>query len=110
MRQRGTVRAEDVWPSFVEKVLSFVDIGALRPLKVVVDAANGMAGVMLPPVLERLPGIEVVRCNFEPDGTFPNHEPNPLLPENRAFIVQKTKSEGAHLGVAQHGRARPSSG
>ena len=70
-------------------MLSFVDVDALRPLRVVVDAANGMAGVMLPPVLERLPGIEVVRCNFEPDGSFPNHEPNPLLPENREFIVRE---------------------
>ena len=59
----------------------------LRPLRVVVDAANGMAGVMLPPVLERLPQLDVVRCYFEPDGSFPNHEPNPLLPENREFIV-----------------------
>ena len=59
---------------------------AIRPLKVVIDAANGMAGVMLPPMLERLP-IDAGRYYFEPDGTFPNHEPNPLLPENREFIV-----------------------
>ena len=58
-----------------------------RRCAIVVDAANGMAGAMLPPVLERLPQVEVVRCYFEPDGTFPNHEPNPLLEENRAFIV-----------------------
>jgi len=64
-----------------------------------------MAGAMLPPVLERLPMIEVVRCYFEPDGTFPNHEPNPLLEENRAFIVAKTREEGAALGVAYDGDA-----
>ena len=58
-------------------------------LRVVVDAANGMAGVMLPPVLARLPQVDVVRCYFEPDGSFPNHEPNPLLPENREFIVRR---------------------
>ncbi len=103
--RRGDVRAEDVWPSFVEKVLSFIDADALRPLRVVVDAANGMAGVMLPPVLERLPGVEVVRCNFEPDGSFPNHEPNPLLPENREFIVRETRSHDADLGVAFDGDA-----
>ena len=51
-----------------------------------IDAANAMAGAMLPPVLERLP-VEAVTCFFEPDGTFPNHEPNPLLPENREFII-----------------------
>jgi phosphomannomutase len=102
---RGTVRSEDVWPSFVSKVLSFVDGDAIRPLRVVVDAANGMAGVMLPPVLERLPQLDVVRCFFEPDGTFPNHEPNPLLPENREFIVAKVVEEQADLGVAYDGDA-----
>jgi phosphomannomutase len=85
-------------------VLSFVDVGAMRPLKVVIDAANGMAGAMLPPVLERLP-IEAVTCHFEPDGTFPNHEPNPLLPENREFIVRTTTEVGADLGVAYDGDA-----
>jgi phosphomannomutase len=95
----------DIWPGFVEKVLSFVDPSALRPLRVVVDAANGMAGIMLPPVLERIPQVDVVRCNFEPDGTFPNHEPNPLLPENREFIVRTTRAEGADLGVAYDGDA-----
>src|SRR5688572_22059642 len=103
--QRGVVRTEDVWPSFVSKVLSFVDGESIRPLRVVVDAANGMAGVMLPPVLERLPQLDVVECFFEPDGSFPNHEPNPLLPENRAFIVGKTLSDGADLGVAYDGDA-----
>jgi len=70
----------------------------------VIDAANGMAGVMLPPVLEHLP-IDAVRFYFEPDGSFPNHEPNPLLPENREFIVRKVTEEGADLGVAFDGDA-----
>jgi len=103
--RRGDVRAEDVWPSFVDKVLSFVDVETIRPLRVVVDAANGMAGAMLPPVLERLPQLDVVRCYFDPDGAFPNHEPNPLLPENREFIVARTRAEGADLGVAYDGDA-----
>ena len=103
--KRGEVQPENVWPGFVEKVLSFVDPSAIRPLRVVVDAANGMAGVMLPPVLERLPQLDVVSCYFEPDGTFPNHEPNPLLPENREFIVSKTTEESADLGVAYDGDA-----
>jgi phosphomannomutase len=64
-----------------------------------------MAGVMLPPVLERLPQVDAVRCFFEPDGTFPNHEPNPLLPENREFIVAKAQSESADFGVAYDGDA-----
>jgi phosphomannomutase len=102
---RGTVRTEDVWESYVAKVLSFVDVAAVKPLRVVVDAANGMAGVMLPPVLEHLPQLEVVHCHFDPDGTFPNHEPNPLLPENREFIVAKVTEESADLGVAYDGDA-----
>ena len=97
-------RKHDIYPAFVEKVLSFVDLAAMKPLRVVVDAANGMAGAMLPPVLERLP-VEAVRCYFEPDGTFPNHEPNPLLEENRAFIVAKVKEERADLGIAFDGDA-----
>ena len=101
----GQVRTEDVYPGFVEGVLAFIDIAAVKPLRVVIDAANGMAGAMLPPVLARLPNVDAVTCFFEPDGTFPNHEPNPLLPENREFIIQKTTDEGAALGVAYDGDA-----
>jgi len=101
---KGTVTQEDIWRAFVDRVLSFIDLGAVKPLRVVIDAANGMAGAMLPPVLERLP-IDAVRCYFEPDGSFPNHEPNPLLPENREFIVGKVTTEQADLGVAFDGDA-----
>jgi phosphomannomutase len=100
----GQVEKRDVYPGFVDKVMSFVDPAAVRPLRVVVDAANGMAGAMLPPILERLP-IDAVRCYFEPDGAFPNHEPNPLLEENRRFIVAKVEEEGADLGIAFDGDA-----
>jgi phosphomannomutase len=100
----GAVEEHDIWPAYVERVLSFVDVEAIGRLRVVIDAANGMAGAMLPPVLERLP-IDAVPCFFEPDGTFPNHEPNPLLPENREFIVEKTLAEGADFGVAFDGDA-----
>jgi phosphomannomutase len=100
----GPIESHDIWPAYVDRVLSFVDVGTIRPLRIVVDAANGMAGTMLPPVLERLP-VESLRCYFEPDGSFPNHEPNPLLPENREFIIRKTLEEGADLGVAFDGDA-----
>jgi phosphomannomutase len=100
----GQVQKVDVYPAFIEKVLSFVDVEALRPLRVVIDAANGMAGAMLTPFLDRLP-IDPVRCFFEPDGTFPNHEPNPLLPENREFIIRKVLEERADLGIAFDGDA-----
>jgi len=102
---KGTVEPYDLWPGYVERVLSFVDPKAIEPLKIVIDAANGMGGVMMPPVLEHLPQLEVVRCFFEPDGTFPNHLPNPLLPENREFIVAKTLDEGADFGAAFDGDA-----
>jgi phosphomannomutase len=94
----------DIYPAFVERVLSFVDVDEIKPLRVVIDAGNGMAGAMLPPILERL-AIEAVRCYFEPDGSFPNHAPNPLLPENREFIVGKVRDEQADLGIAFDGDA-----
>jgi phosphomannomutase len=94
----------DIYPAFVEKISSFIDPSAVKPLRIVVDAANGMAGAMLSPVLERLP-VDAVRCFFEPDGTFPNHEPNPLLPENREFIIGKVLEEKADLGIAFDGDA-----
>jgi phosphomannomutase len=94
----------DIYPAFVEKVLSFIEPEAVKRLRVVFDAANGMAGAMLPPVLERLP-VDAVRCFFDPDGSFPNHEPNPLLPENREFIVAKVREEQADLGIAFDGDA-----
>jgi phosphomannomutase len=97
--------AVDIYPAFVDKVLSFIEPEAVKPLRVVIDAANGMAGAMLPPILDRLPQLETVRCFFEPDGTFPNHEPNPLLPENREFIVAKVRDEQADLGIAFDGDA-----
>ena len=104
VKTRGAVTQADVYPAFVDRVLSFVDVPSIRPLRVVIDAANGMAGAMLPPILERLP-LDAARYFFEPDGTFPNHEPNPLLPENREFIVGTTLEEHADLGVAYDGDA-----
>jgi phosphomannomutase len=101
---RGSISVEDVYPGWSDKVLSFISASAVKPLRVVIDAANGMAGAMLPPVLDRLP-VDAVRCFFEPDGSFPNHEPNPLLPENREFIVAKVLEEKADLGIAFDGDA-----
>src|SRR5205085_7133068 len=75
-----------------------------RPLRVVMDGANGMAGRMIAPIAARLP-IEVIPYAFEPDGSFPNHEPNPLLEENRRFIMAKTREHGADLGIAWDGDA-----
>ena len=100
----GTRTRRDVLPAFAEKVLSIVDVDAMRPLKVVLDGANGMAGTMLAPILPRLP-IEAVPCFMEPDGNFPDHQPNPLLEENRQFVIDKVRQEGADLGIAWDGDA-----
>jgi phosphomannomutase len=105
-RGQTPVMAEkvDIYPAFVDKVLSFIEPGEVKPLRVVIDAANGMAGAMLPPILDRLP-VDAVCCFFEPDGSFPDHEPNPLLPENREFIVRKVLEQDADLGIAFDGDA-----
>jgi phosphomannomutase len=100
----GRVEKKDVFPGFVNKVLSFVDLDEIRRQRVVIDAANGMGGVMLAPVLERI-SIDAVPYYFEPDGTFPNHQPNPLLPENREFVIGKVREDGADLGAAFDGDA-----
>jgi phosphomannomutase len=99
----GAVEAVDVHAEFAERVLSFVDPAAIRPLRVVLDGGNGMAGPMVGPVLERLPGLDLIPTYWVPDGEFPGHEPNPLLPENRRFVIEKVTGEGADLGIAWDG-------
>jgi phosphomannomutase len=94
----------DVQPEFERHVLSLINPDAVRPLRVVVDGGNGMAGPMVGPLLERL-GLDLVTTYWEPDGNFPDHEPNPLLPENRRFIVEKVTTESADLGIAWDGDA-----
>ena len=102
---RGTeTRDETLLSRFVPACLKFVDSAKITGLRVVMDAANGMAGVYMPPVLEHL-AIDAVPFFFDPDGRFPNHEPNPLLEENRVFIEQKVVEEKADLGIAWDGDA-----
>ncbi len=101
---RGSVRELDIYAEFQEAALRFVDPAAIRPLKVVVDGGNGMAGPMVGPLLEQLP-LDLVETYWTPDGSFPDHEPNPLLPENRTFIVEKVRETGADLGIAFDGDA-----
>jgi phosphomannomutase len=100
----GTVEAIDVYDDFHHHVLGFIDPDRVRPLRVVVDGGNGMAGPMVGPLLERL-GLDLVTTYWIPDGEFPDHEPNPLLPENRSFIVDKVLGEKANLGIAWDGDA-----
>jgi phosphomannomutase len=100
----GSVSSIDVYDEFHAAALKFIDPAAVKPLKVVVDGGNGMAGPMVGPVLERL-GLVLIETYWTPDGNFPDHEPNPLLPENREFIMRKVVEEGADLGIAWDGDA-----
>jgi phosphomannomutase len=101
---RGDLKELDIYPDWTKHALSFVDTSAIKPLRVVLDAANGMGGRMMSALLGHLP-LDAIECYFEPDGSFPNHEPNPLLLENREFIVDKVRSEQADLGIAFDGDA-----
>jgi phosphomannomutase len=100
----GRVEAVDVQAGFEETALAFVDPSAIEPLRVVVDGGNGMAGPMVGPLLDRV-GLDVVSYYWTPDGNFPDHEPNPLLPENREFIMRKVVEDRADLGIAWDGDA-----
>jgi phosphomannomutase len=100
----GSLEEVDIYADFQRDALRFIDPGAVKPLKVVVDGGNGMAGPMVGPLLEQL-GLDLATTYWEPNGEFPDHEPNPLLEENRRFIVEKVRSEGADLGIAWDGDA-----
>ncbi|HMJ02100.1 MAG TPA: phosphomannomutase/phosphoglucomutase, partial [Conexibacter sp.] len=100
----GSTEQVDLYAPFQEAALALVDADAIKPLRVVVDGGNGMAGPMVGPLLERL-GLDLVTAYWTPDGEFPDHEPNPLLPENRAFIMEKVVETGADLGIAWDGDA-----
>jgi len=101
---RGMCDTIDIYREFQEAALSTIDPRAVKPLRVVVDGGNGMAGPMVGPLLERL-GLDLITTYWEPDGNFPDHEPNPLLPENREFIMRKVVEERADLGIAWDGDA-----
>jgi phosphomannomutase len=106
---RGSVEDVDVYAESQEAALKFIDPEVVRSrrggaLKVVVDGGNGMAGPMVGPLLERL-GVVLIETYWTPDGNFPDHEPNPLLPENRQFVIEKVRESGADLGIAWDGDA-----
>ncbi len=105
VRDGGSVEQVDVLPSWQERVLGFMDPSKIGPMKVVLDAGNGIGGAMFEPLLRAMPNLEVHTYNFTPDGTFPNHEPNPLLEENRQFIIDKVREHGATMGIAWDGDA-----
>ncbi len=94
----------DLYPSYVEHLHRLVDAGSFRPYKVVMDAANGVAGKLAPLVFEGT-ALDCVEMYFEVDGTFPNHSPNPLLEENSREIRERVVAEKADLGIAWDGDA-----
>lgn len=100
----GTSETKKVYNPFGADALKFIDPGAVKPLKVVVDGGNGMAGPMVGPILRYLK-LDLDENYFVPDGNFPGHEPNPLLPENRQFIIDRVLETGADLGIAWDGDA-----
>jgi phosphomannomutase len=101
---RGAVRAEDLLTAYADHLRSLVDLRGARRLRVVVDAGNGMAGHTTPAVLDELP-FDLVPMYFELDGTFPNHEANPLEPANLVDLQDRVRAEGADIGLAFDGDA-----
>jgi phosphomannomutase len=100
----GSFEDVDIWAEYRAHAASFIDGSKVRPMKVVVDGGNGMAGPMVGPILRDL-GLELEEMYFEPDGEFPDHEPNPLLEENRLQIIDRVRESGADLGIAWDGDA-----
>ena len=101
--RRGRVEQRDLLPAYADYLLGLVDLAAIRPLTVVVDAGNGMAGHTVPAVLG--PPLTVVPLYFELDGSFPNHEANPLDPANLRDLQAKVVEVGADVGLAFDGDA-----
>jgi phosphomannomutase len=100
----GSTEDVDVWDEYHSHALSFIDPANVKPMMVVVDGGNGMGGPMIGPILEQLP-LELEEMYFVPNGEFPDHEPNPLLEENRRMIIGRVKESGADLGIAWDGDA-----
>jgi len=100
----GTTTSRDLLPGYAEYLKKLVDLSGIRPLKVVVDAGNGMAGHTVPVVFEGLP-LTLIALYFELDGTFPNHEANPIDPENLRDLQQAVKDNNADIGLAFDGDA-----
>ncbi|MBF8300001.1 MAG: algC [Acidobacteria bacterium] len=102
--RRGSISTRNVVSDYVEKVMSFIDPAAIAPFSVVLDAGSGMAGLTAPALFERLPCKTTTLC-FDIDGTFPNHEANPLIEENRRDITAEVIRQRADIGIAWDGDA-----
>jgi phosphomannomutase len=101
----GSLSTASVVDDYVKHVLSFVDLSIIRPFKVVLDAGSGIAGMMAPLIFAHVPTKTLTTLCFEVDGTFPNHEANPLIEENRRDITARVIAEKADIGIAWDGDA-----
>jgi len=101
---KGQAIKRDISDDYVKHALSFIDVNKVRPLKVVIDAGNGMAGLIMAKVFQHLP-CELVPLYFELDGNFPNHPASPIEPENMVDVQKKVREVGADLGAAFDGDA-----
>jgi phosphomannomutase len=100
----GSRRTAEILPRYVDHVMRFIDASIIKPFNVVLDAGSGVAGFVAPPLFDRLP-CRTTRLCFEVDGTFPNHEANPLIEENRRDITARVIAEDADIGIAWDGDA-----
>jgi phosphomannomutase len=100
----GSVEGVSLYDEFHAAALGFIDPNAVKRLRVVVDGGNGMAGPLVGPLLQRL-GLDLIETYWEPDGSFPDHEPNPMLEQNREFIMREVVEREADLGIAWDGDA-----
>ena len=103
-RPQGTYETSEMLDAYVDRVMGFIDTSVIRPFNVVLDAGSGMGGLVAPCLFDRLP-CKTTRLCFEVDGTFPNHEANPLIEENRRDIVERVIAEKADIGIAWDGDA-----
>ena len=104
MRNVGVEKTQNMLEEYVDHLLTLVDVSSIRPLKIVIDAGNGMGGYTAPAVFQRL-NAEVVEMYFELDGTFPNHEANPIEPSNLVDLQKAVKKHKADIGLAFDGDA-----
>jgi phosphomannomutase len=103
-RMRGSLEQRHILDRYTDHVMGFIDATVIKPFNVVLDAGSGIAGLVAPPLFDRLP-CRTTRLCFDVDGTFPNHEANPLIEENRRDITAKVIELGADAGIAWDGDA-----
>jgi phosphomannomutase len=104
-KKKGKIIKKDIWQDFINQALAFVDVNKIKPMKIVVDASNAVGALEIDNLAKHLPQIEFVKINWELDGNYPSHQPNPFLSENRQQLVGKVKETKADFGIAFDGDA-----